>query len=374
MKTRHSILLVLFLMSISFVAVSAETEMEFGISGGYSDNLFFDSTRIGDLYTSPYLAVNLYPTASLELTASGSYINYGTTGDLESGQLGAGVTYIDYSDDNPLSYMLSGEVSTRRYGNLYAPYDYVHGGVSLAMRYGLHDGISMKAGAAGILNKYVNSAVGNNRGYGLYGGINAALPGANSIDIESGYDVTQFPDLFPEVTGRTAISISDMIDIQDRLETFYYSIRISRPLASHSGLSLEYAARHFVGDDDVVTYGLSVDNLSPWMAFWEGQAVSARIKSFVIPHVIVSTSLEYRDIAFMDALESDIRTYIGEYGVRSRDDEQFRFNLSIRRPISTSGNGLITPSLDLSAIDNNSNHPLYKYASLNLRFNLNLQF
>ncbi len=373
MKTHHIFLPFLLSIFIPYSMVSAEIGFEFGASGGYTDNLFFDSSRINDSYVTPYISVNIYPTGSLEVAASGSYTAYRRTADLGSGLVGAGVTYIGYSDDNPFSIMLAGEMSARRYGDLYAEYDHNQGGASVALKYRLTDRICLKSGAAGSIKEYVNAITGNNRGFGMYAGVNASLPGDNSIDIESGFDITHFPDLVPELP-QVMVPGWAPDDVQNRLPTYYYSIRASRPLAPHTGLSLEYAARHFVGDDDVVTYGLSIDNLSPWTAFWEGQAVSARIKSFIIPHMIVSTRLAYRDISFMDALDFDIRTFVGNFGIRSRDDEQYLLNVSLLRPIATSGNGIATPSMNITFIDNHSTHPLYEYTSVSVSLNVNIEF
>ncbi len=372
MKRAFVTVLAGLLMLIPFGKVSAETGIELGISGGYSDNLFFDSARVDDSYTAPYLTLSLYPSSSLELAASASYTAYHRTRDLGSVLLGTAITYIMSSDESRFSFMFSGELSTRNYGYLYREYNHYHGGALLSLRYRLLENVFLKGGAAGTANEYVNANTGNSRGYGIFGGMTATVFGANSIDIESGFDMTDFPDLYGADMQRQTMG-GTIPDIEDRLKTFYYSILLSRPLASHTGLSLKYAARHFIGDEEVVIYDFSLDNLSPWTAFWEGQAASATIKSFVIPNVILSAGVEYRDVAFMDALESDIQ-YVGGYRIRSRDDERTAISIDITRPFVLNSGGVIRPSLSAGYIINNSTHPLYDYDSFTVSLTLATEF
>jgi hypothetical protein len=366
---RHTILFLAgILAAASAPVIAAETSMNFGMTGGYIDNLFLDSGKIHDSYTTPYLSVRLYPSSSLELVANGSYTGYRETPDLGSILLGGSVSYVMMNDNQPFSLLASCDLSARRYGDLYRNYDNIHAGASLIVRYRLTGQAFLKAGAALTSNEYTNTSTGNNRGYGLFTGLTATILGSNSLDLEAGYDRTQFPNLAADVSRRQMMHVDDP-ETEEQLRTVYYSFRLSRPMASHTGIGLQYAARRFVGDNNAITYGLSLDNLSPWTAFWEGQAISADIKSFVIPNIILTSSAEYRDISFMDALESSSDSYY----IRSRSDHRTTASLAIARPIVIRPGSILQPSISAEYIANRSTDPFSDYNSFSIALTLGLQ-
>jgi hypothetical protein len=348
---------------------AAETSVGLGMTGGFTDNLFSDSGSIHDSYTTPYVSFNLYPSSSVELAANASYTAYRQVPDLGSYMVGGSVSYIKSDDARPFSFFTSGEISTRRYGELYRDYDNIHAGASLTARYRIGTQVFLKAGAALSSNEYINAATGSNRGYGVFAGLTTTLPGSNSLDIEAGYDLTQFPNLTGDVSRRQIMRTVDPT-AEKNLRTFYYSFRWSRPLASHTGIGLSYAARQFAGDNNAVTYGLTLDNLSPWTAFWEGQAMSADIKSYILPNFIMTSSAEYRDISFMDALE----TSGDESYVRARADRRTTVSLSVARPIVIQPGTILQPTVVGGYIANNSTDPMYDYDTFSVSVTLGMQF
>ncbi len=360
--------LVLILLAITAPLIAAETSVGLGMTGGYTDNLFSDSGRFHDSYTTPYFSFSLYPTSSLEFAANASYTAYHQIPDLGSLLFGGSIGYIMADDSNPLSLLAIGELSRRRYGEIYSDYDNNHAGASLTIHYQVLSGTFLKAGAAVTSNEYVNAATGTNRGYGVFTGLTTTLPGNNSVDFETGYDLTRFPNLAVDISGRQMMRTVDPATQED-LQTVYYSVRWSRPLILHTGIGLSYAARQFVGDNNAVTSGLSLDNLSPWMSFWEGEAVTADLKSYLIPNCIVTSSAEYRDISFMDALEmSGDETYF-----RSRADRRTTVSLSVARPIIVQPGTILQPTVVGGYIVNNSTDPLYDYDSFSVSFTLGMQ-
>jgi hypothetical protein len=366
---RHALCLITAILAAMAVpAAAAETAFELGMTGGYTDNLFLDSGTIHDSYTNPYASFSLYPSSSVALAASASYTAYRQVPDLSSLLMGGSISYVMMEDNRPLSFFASGEFSTRRYGALYRDYDNIHAGASLIMRYRAASQAFLKVGGAISSNEYINAITGTNRGYGVFAGVTATVIGNNSLDLEAGYDMTRFPnlasDLFPWKMMRTVEPVAE-----NELRTVYYSVHLSRPLASHTGIGLEYAARRFVGEKTAATYGLSLDNLSPWTSFWDGQALSADIKSFFIPNFIATSSVEYRDISFMDALESSgEETYL-----RSRADRRTTLSLTVARPIVIHPGTIFQPTVSAGYISNSSTDPLFDYDSFSVSVNLGLQ-
>jgi len=366
---RAIIFLMILVPAITTPIMAAETSVGLGMTGGFTDNLFADSGKIHDSYTTPYFSLSIYPSASLELAANASYTAYTRIPDLGSFLAGGSISYILADDSNPLSLLAVGELSTRRYGDLYSDYDNIHAGASLTIHYRILPQAFLKGGAALTSNEYVNAVSGSNRGYGIFAGLTTTLPGNNSLDIESGYDLTQFPNLAGDVSRRMGMRTTDPSTEED-LQTFYYSLRLSRPLASHTGIGVSYAARRFVGDNTALTYGLTLDNLSPWMAFWEGESITADLKTYVIPNFIVSPSAEYRDLSFMDALE----TTGDESYIRSRADLRTSVSLSVARPIVIQPGTILQPTVVGGYISNNSTDPLYDYDTFSISATLGMHF
>ncbi len=366
---RIAFFLLVFVMSNTAPIMAAETSAGLGMTGGFTDNLFSDSGRIHDSYTTPYVSFSLYPSSSLELAANASYTAYRQIPDLGSFLVGGSISYIKVDDAQPVSFFASGELSTRRYGDLYSNYDNIHAGASLTVRHRVMAQAFLKAGAALSSNEYVNAVTGSNHGYGIFTGLTATILENNSLDIEAGYDITRFPNLAGDLSRRQMMQTVDPTTEED-LRTFYYNLHWSRPLAPHTGIGLGYAARRFVGDNNAVTYGLSLDNLSPWTAFWEGKAVSADIKSFIIPNFIVTSSAEYRDISFMDALE----TSGDESYIRTRADRRTTVSLVVARPIVIQPGTVLQPTIAGGYIANDSTDPLFDYDSLSVSVTLGMHF
>jgi hypothetical protein len=359
---------ILTVAAVVFIAASvpAETSFEFGLNTGYTDNLFNDSTKILDSYTAPYAGFKVYPSSSVEISATGQYTTYNDIPDLGSLYGSGNITYVKADNNHPLSFFLSTSVSIKDYGELYCVYDNMHWGASAKLGYRLSPYLHLITGGDVLIGNYSNSATGDNRGFGFYTGINATLPGKNTIDIEGGAEFTAFDGLETLYRSGTGPR-SELPDLKNELQTFYSSARFSRPIGKSTELNVEYAFRSFIGDDDVVTYGLSLDNLSPWTAFWEGQEVSANLKSKIIAGFEISTAFQYRQSRYMDALESD--NFMGPetsdgFSVQMREDNRYHGSLILRRPYTLNPGLVITPVIHFAYTDNTSTLPFYDCSSL----------
>jgi hypothetical protein len=355
----------------------ADTATDFGLGAGYTDNLFNDSTAVHDSYTSPYLNLKLYPTSSMEIGLSGAYHAYRENVDLSSLTAGGSLTLVKVDENQPLSLFFSAGGSLQKFGELYRDYDHFQSDLSASARYRIASKVQLKIGGVFSSSVYSNSAAGDNYGYGAFVGLNSSFWGSNTIDIEGGVDLTRFTGL--ENSSNTAVRgwrsmMTESSTLETDLQTAYVSLRYSRALGNSSGLSLEYAARTFIGNETVATYGLTIDNLSPWTSFWEGQAVSAEIKTFLLPGFIVTGGGRYRNAQFMDALEADNTADEVTYTLQSREDDQVQAYFGLKRPFVVAPGRILSPTLNLSYIDNSSTHPFYDFSSFGAALSLNLQF
>jgi len=372
-------MVILGLMSLALAAMSSasETATEIGVGTGCTENLFNDSTAVKDSYVSPYINFNLYPSSSIELSLSGAYTAYREVSDLSYTAARGGVTFVSVSENRPLSIYLSSAVSLRRYGDLYSDYNFMQANASASVRYRLAGNIHLRTGGVFSSSVYSNLETGDNVGYGVFSGINLNFPGSNTLDIEGGLDITSFTGLASSEARGWRHSVPDNepdSSLADQLQTAYFSLRFSRPLGKYTGINIEYAARFFAGGNEVATYGLTLNNLSPWTAFWEGQAVSSEIKSFIIPNMILTAGASFRKAEYMDALEKDATSEEEIYYLQSRRDERWQSYLGIQRPFVISPGRILSPSINISYVDNQSTHLYYDYSSMSLSFIINLQF
>jgi hypothetical protein len=320
--------------------------------------------------------LKIYPSSSVEISLGGQYSAYSDVSDLSTLYGSANIAYVKADLESPLSVYLSTGVSGLDYGQIYSVYDHLQFGASAALRYAVSPKVHVTIGGDLLISDYANAETGDNRGVGIYGGINAGFGGVNTINIEAGGEVTEFTGL-DNLFGNGGGPWSDFPELENKLQTIYGSARFSRPLGEHTGIGVEYAFRSFVGDDDVVTYGLSLDNLSPWTAFWEGQAVSANIKSYLLPGFILTAAFQYRYAEYMDALETD--DIMGpetadDLSLRSREDDRYQGTFGLSRPISLRAGGIITPSLTITYTDNVSSLTFYDYSSLAVSASVNVSF
>jgi len=359
-------------------AISAtETATEIGVGGGCTENLFNDSTDVSDSYISPYINFNIYPSSSIELSLSGAYTGYREISDLSFTAARAGLTYVGVNEQRPISLYVSGTFSMRRYGALYSDYNYMQTNASAAIRYRLGDHVHLRTGGALSSSVYSNAETGDNIGYGVFAGINLGFLESNTLDFEGGFDLTRFSGLTDsEVRGwRHSVETNDPDSmLADQLQTFYISARFSRPLGNSTGINLEYAARYFAGENNVATYGLTLNNLSPWTAFWEGQSISSEIKSFIIPNTVLTAGASFRRAVFMDALEQDLASEEESYYLQGREDDRIQGYIGIQKPFVIGPGRILSPSINVSYVNNQSTHPYYDYSSTAISLLINLQF
>jgi hypothetical protein len=358
---------------IPVIPTFAEVVPEVTFRGGYTDNLFNDSSSSDDSYTAVSPQLKIYPSSSVELKLGGSYTSYYEFSDLSNFVGNAAITYIPSSKDARLGTILSAGLYTRHYGQIYEPYNNYGIRGRFSFNYDLMKGAIVRGGAFAGLTEYSNSETGDSEKLGFFGVLNFTPYGSNSLNIEAGYNLDRY------VTRLDTLSTGDgggprqqetVEGHKSNFQTLHYSIRYSRPLGQRIGVSATVIQREFVQEASYVVYGFSVDHLSPWSSLWEGWTVGANIKSFPGRDFIIESGFSYSDKEYVKNLEiftQDIiinndTLMISDYVFGQRNDERTRVYLSIQRPFSLKSSKLIRPSIQLSHIDNSSTDGFFEYS------------
>ena len=131
-------------------------------------------------------------------------------------------------------------------------------------------------------------------------------------------------------------------------------------------------------NDDQIIFGFATKFLSPWASVWEGQSITASLKSFLIPKLILTAGAGYWDKTFLKSIESDYKFYIqiliDDPPVRRRHDWQTRYYGSIQLPITTHSGTFIEPSLRVDYTKNYSSLALYRYSNYSMSLLTTLRF
>ncbi|UCE25339.1 MAG: hypothetical protein JSU74_04655 [Candidatus Zixiibacteriota bacterium] len=367
---------------LTVIPTYAEVVPEVTFTGGYTDNLFNDSSSLDDTYTavSPYLKI--YPSATTEISLSGTYTSYFDHGDLSNLSGRAGLTIIPDLKNSDLHLMFSGGIGGRSYGDLYEVYNNWGGSLKALFSYAIKNGVMLRGGGSASFSEYTNSISGDNDGVGFLIGLNATPFGSNSVNIEAGYSFHRYVTEFEIVeTGRGQNSMSSLEGIKNNFQMADFSIRYSRPLGDRTGLSATLSRRLFVEQADSVVYGFTVDYLSPWTSMWEGTSLSARVKHFPGLDFIVESGFAYTDKEYIQSLDvvilpdpEDPEAVIEDYVLNQRNDERMAVFVKLQRPFSTGSRLMVRPSLQIRWIDNQSTDLRYDYSYPDVQLGVIVRF
>ena len=129
---------------------------------------------------------------------------------------------------------------------------------------------------------------------------------------------------------------------------YYITPRFSRPIGSRTGVSITYTYSRFTNPDDAIIFGYGTEFLSPWAAVYEGSSVMLNVKSYLIPHLVVSAGSGYWEKTYLKSLQ---KHPIFGYGLPKdaprRHDYYTRLYVSIERPIPIEINGMLVPSVTI---------------------------
>jgi hypothetical protein len=283
-----------------------------------------------------------------------------------------GLTFIPTPRTSPFSLYLSGNFSGIRYHSEFSGFDNNMGDVTLGVGYDITPTISTRAGISHTATSYISLNLEDMEDVEYFVGGNVTTPGSVAFDFECGFaranythlDIDNiFDDIFMPLFPPDSLE-----RLSEVLWVFYFSPRLSRIIAPKTGLNIMFTKRNFQNYHDQIIFGFSTQYLSPWASVWEGQSISASIKSFIFPRVILTTGAGYWDKTFLKTVEerhtTNIKLWIDRYN--RRQDWQTRIFGSVQWPISFHSGMSPQPSLRIDYTSNKSSEELYKYSDLTI--------
>ncbi|MEP0828612.1 MAG: hypothetical protein HRF51_08835 [bacterium] len=374
-RFRKYLFTVLLTLSSVIIALdaSADLKVDFSSSGGYTENLLSDSSAIEDSYSTIRASINYYPFSKLELNINNGYTYYGKTSDLSNFVGGVGLRFIPTAANSRFSLLVNGAFSSQAYRDSYSQFNTDNYDFGLALGYRLFSRLQFRSGVSYNSLIYTNYVGADKKTFKLFAGFNTTLPGNFSLDLESGYATMGYKRIRESIRFIYIYNPFTPIDsswTDDRLKSFYISPRLSRQLGAKTGVSVMYTYRDFSNFDGRVVWGIATGFISPWASIYDGQAVSATVKTYLLPHFITSFGAGYWDKTFFTTAENG--TYI-RGRAKPRRDFQSRYYFSLQRPIVFRSGLILEPNLQLEYGDNRSTHGLYNYNLTAITFGLNIR-
>jgi hypothetical protein len=354
----------------------ADAKFDVSANAGYVGNMLNDSSRTEDFYSGLRASTNLYPFPKVEINLHGDYTYYSKIYNLSSFLGGGGIKFIPTDKESPLSILTSFSFDMRDYRSKFDQYKNNNYDATLLAGYKVLDNINIRGGMAFNSLVYTDIEGTNKETFKCFTGINVAFLGSNALDIETGVafmdyrrfhdTVTELPLLMPE----EALDTNALL-VNDKLNSFYISPRISRQFGARSGFNITYIYRRFSDFANRVLFGFSTGFLSPWASVYDGQSISLNIKSHLIQSFLITTGAGYWDKRFFKTIERDVRII---KNIRGRKDYQSRFYLNIQRLFVLSFGATIEPALQFDYTCNKSTLTLYKYSSANVSAGITCRF
>lgn len=372
-------------MLVSCCGAAANLSTEFSFKKGVSENLFGDSTGAYMDYTAASMELSYYPLSSVEISLTGIETYYPELIGLSSGLGGLKVTYIPTSPTSPFSLYFSGNINTIEYHREFERFDNNYGQVEFSAGYNITETASIRSGVSYTSTTYVNSETSYIRDFEFFAGGNITLPWSNSFDLELGMATTNYEhkDVLPIIDSvppgeqwhvpTLAWELDWIGDQKDQLWTFYFSPRISRSLGSKTGISVIYTQRRFQNYDHYILLGVSTGFLSPWGNIWDGNSVSANLKTYLTPNHIITTGIGYWDKTYLKTVDDQVFFYNKALHETSRQDWQTRFFVNIQWPITGQSGIFWEPTLRIEYTKNESNKTLYVYSNFSFSVGMNFR-
>ncbi|MBU0984010.1 MAG: hypothetical protein KKA42_09080, partial [candidate division Zixibacteria bacterium] len=333
--------------------------------------------------------------------------------------LGGGLTIIPTRDSSRLSSYAAINYSARRFRTTPAADDTssVPGHVpaetgnpnesdaddwdgTLAVGYLVSQSMRLRVGTTYRSTSYANDEVEPKHTFDYFLGGNLSLPGRNALDIEAGYTqgnlerVPTWDYEFDLPRGQITPDSIYSILIEDDLNSWYISPRLSRPIGNRTGVSITYSHREFIDrNDSALVYGYSSGYLSPWVSSYEGDAVQIKVKTYLIPKMIVTSGFGYWDKSMLDMLEQyrDFRIIVDPFtgdtmtvdrtynanpyrcGIQERSDQRRQVFVNLQMPLQLR-QGLLEPSLKLEFTSNSSSVRVYDYTDFAITTGIRFRF
>lgn len=366
-------------------AYGADAGIGFQLQRGTSESLFGDSTNTFDTHTTSQLEIKYYPISKIELKLSGSHTYYHETSGLSNmfGQFG--ITLIPLSETSPVILQVSGNLNGAVYHREFDNYDNNYAEGEILMGYQFSPTALFKTGLSVRSTAYINSETGDKRDVQFFAGGNLTLPGKNSLNLETGFATTNYThkdniffedsiapgNLYP--TRYKDWRLAWVGQSESDLWSFYISPRLSRPLGLKSGINITYIIRNFQNYDHSLLLGFTTEYLSPWSTVWEGENITAKLKSYLIPRTILEAGIGYWDRVFLKTIESTFVFYINAKNDPARQDWQVRYFINAQWPLLSHGGLYFEPNLRINYTKNRSNKPVYRYSDYSIAVGLSIR-
>lgn len=370
MAIRSFLILMAAIALVTINAAGAEIITDISLGGGHQGNLFNDSLSAGDSYTTFGATVRIYPSSSTEISVHGLYNAYSSTKDLSNRLSGASITMIPTGEQSSLTLMLSGEISQKRFGDLFSLYDKKNLITTALISYRLASALLFKSRASYSTNVYDNSEYNSNHSVELAGGINFTLFGANSLDAEATVSKRKFDKMPVDAVDSPNGNFRGM-DESEEFSIIDYSFRYSRPMGKRTGVNIVLARRLLRYSSYRPIAGYSIDYLSPWSELWHGAGISAGLKHHFAGQVTLTIQGELVNKSYVDAIEYDIDGS-EEYQLTSREDTNLNIQASLSKSISAGKGTRFIPVAKIVYAHNNSSHGFFSYDALSMSIILNL--
>jgi len=368
MRLSVNFLLVLACLLILSMPIRADFSYEINLKGGYTGNLLNDSLGMEDSYSTSRASFKYYPLSTLEIGLSSEYTYYSKTYGLSNLLYSGTVIHIPTVESSPVTVYLSAGYDRVRYRENIESFDNKTIRVKASLSYRVSSGMRLRTGSNLAATRYVNadSISADNDQYELFAGANMSFLGSNSLDIETGFSFTNYSFINDSLEWFNPVDPG----LRDgHFRSFYISPRFSRPLGLKTGISVTYKYRHFANINRAVVLGYATGFLSPWALVFDGSSIVLQLKSYLVPHVVVSAGAGYWDKTYLKTLE---RVYNPSFHgfewpppnqVPRRKDYFTRLYLSFQRPITFGFNGVLEPTVTVDYSHNNSSLATYDYSS-----------
>jgi len=384
---KRTILLLATGIALSVAPVRADFNWELNLNGGYTNNLLSESIGYDDNHSGTRAIVRYYPLSQLQFNATSEYTYYGQLYNLSNWVGRVGGIWIPTPPESKLNLYVDGSFDFRRYRHEFSEFDNNNGAAKVSLGYALTPVVRVRSGLRLNSTEYVKTDTTTDADYQqgeLFAGVNVTILGSNSLDLETGLGVTRYSsidavahpvfDTTQNPFGQWIQQSPTELLGEGNFSAFYISPRISRPIGDKTGVSLTYTWRQFNDINNSVVMGYTTDFLSPWASFFDGSSVQFRLKTLLVPHMIVTAGYGYWDKTFLKSTAQrfvDVEQFPG-YSVPElrwidpkdatpRVDYMNRIYLGIQRPFRIGNGLLIEPSLNFDYTDNNSSDVSFDY-------------
>ncbi len=379
---------------------------EVTVRASSTDNLFKNSSDSSDNFASTKASLNLYPLHFSEINIFTEYTKYNKNNNLSNLNYGGGLTLMPLSDSSLFSIYMNMNYKGYRYKedtlttSTTSSTEFSDKNINgvVALGYQLNETTSLRTGFNYSLVGYASDSdfVSDKSLNEIFTGLNLSLFGSNAIDFEAGYSfekydyLPEYDSVFNRTYGIDRINAYNRLEESD-LNSYYVSLRYSRPLGKKTGFSLSYSYRNFTeSKDSALILGSSSGYLSPWVNSYDGNTTLAKFKTYLVPYTIISFGVGYWNSSYLKTLESvsilnplydpyyddpsaEFTTTVHTRNAQGRNDDKYRIFMTVSVPIVTSSGRLFEPSLNIDYTDNESTIANYTYSDFSIILSINIR-